>query len=318
MKKDIGKQKKTGQIFQTAVKFEQEVRNMEWTESLKRAVQYIEKHLLDDIDVNQVAASVYMSPFYFQKGFSIMTGYSVGEYIRRRRLYLAALDAAAGQEKIIDLAYKYGYQTPESFTKAFSRFHGVPPAQIKGDTTKIKVFLPLKITVTIQGGNDMDYTVEKMEAMQVIGLERRIDYDSGYRDAPKFWEEFWARCSSGKNSDDVRKVIENCKIGEFGVCIDDEPDSKQFRYMIAGKYDGGAVPEGMKLFTIPAALWAKFRCNGPMPGAFQAVNTKIFKEWLPGNPDYEVAMGINVEWYSMGDMSAPDYESEIWIPVKRK
>jgi AraC family transcriptional regulator len=112
--------------------------------------------------------------------------------------------------------------------------------------------------------------------------------------------------------------MENCNIGEFGISIDDEPDSGKFRYMIAGKYDGGAVPEGLKLFTIPAALWAKFRCCGPMPGAFQTVNTKIFKEWLPGNPDYEVAMGINIEWYSMGDMVAPDYESEIWIPVKRK
>lgn len=291
---------------------------MEWTESLKRAVRYMEKHLLEDIDVEDIAASVYMSPFYFQKGFSIMTGYSVGEYLRQRRLYLAALEAVAGQQKIIDLAYKYGYQTPESFTKAFSRFHGVSPMQIKGDTAKIKVFLPLKITVTIQGGNDMDYTVEKMDGIQVIGMERAFCLDSAYQEIPKFWSEFCARCASGKNPDDVQKVIENCMIGEFGICIDDEPGCKQFQYMIAGKYDGGAVPDGMKLFTIPAASWAKFRCCGPLPGSLQSVNTKIFNEWLPGNPDYEIAAGINIEWYSMGDMNAADYESAVWIPVKKK
>lgn len=278
----------------------------------------MEKHLLEDIDVEDIAASVYMSPFYFQKGFSIMTGYSVGEYLRQRRLYLAALEAVAGQQKIIDLAYKYGYQTPESFTKAFSRFHGVSPMQVKGDTAKIKVFLPLKITVTIQGGNDMDYTVEKMDGIQVIGMEKAFRFDSAYQEIPKFWSEFCARCSSGRNPDDVQKVIENCMIGEFGICIDDEPGCKQFRYMIAGKYDGGAVPDGMKLFTIPAASWAKFQCCGPLPGALQAVNTKIFNEWLPGNPDYEIAAGINIEWYSKGDMNACDYESAIWIPVKQK
>lgn len=291
---------------------------MEWTESLKLAVKYMEEHLLEDIGAEDVAACVYMSPFYFQKGFNIMTGYSVGEYIRQRRLYLAALEAAAGQQKIIDLAYKYGYQTPESFTKAFTRFHGVSPAQIKGDTKKIKVFLPLKITVTIQGGNDMDYTVEKMDSMQFIGIERMVSLESGYQVIPKFWSEFCADCSSGKNPNDVQQVIENCMIGEFGICIDDEPDCKQFRYMIAGKYNGGTVPNGMKLLTVPAASWAKFRCYGPMPGALQTVNTKIFNEWLPGNPDYEIAMGVNIEWYSMGNMNTPDYESAIWIPVKAK
>ncbi len=164
----------------------------------------------------------------------------------------------------------------------------------------------------------MDYTVEKMDSIQVIGVERAFYMDSAYQEIPKFWSEFCARCSSGKNPYGVQKVIENCMIGEFGICIDDEPGSKQFRYMIAGKYDGGTVPDGMKLFIIPATSWAKFRCYGPMPGALQSVNTKIFNEWLPGNPDYEISTGINIEWYSMGDMNTHDYESAIWIPVKKK
>lgn len=134
---------------------------MDWTESLRAAIAYMEEHLLEDISAEDVAESVHLSPYYLQKGFSIMTGYTIGEYIRGRRLYKAALDVVTGREKIIDIAYTYGYETPESFSKAFSRFHGVSPLQLKGDTSKIKTFLPLKISIVIQGGNEMDYMVEK-------------------------------------------------------------------------------------------------------------------------------------------------------------
>lgn len=291
---------------------------MEWIGSLKLAINYMEKHLVENISAEEVAEAVYMSPFYFQKGFKIMTGYSVGEYIRYRRLYMAALEAIAGNEKIIDLAYKYGYDTPESFTKAFSRFHGVSPKQMQGDAKKIKIFLPLRINVSVKGGNDMDFVVEKMEEMKVIGYERSFTYETAYQEIPKFWSEFCANCMDGKNSEQIQDVIEECMIGEFGICIDENSKEKEFLYMIAGKYNGGKVPEGMKVFELPALEWAKFKCTGPMPGALQAVNTQIFKEWLPGNPDYEIATGMNIEWYSKGDISAIDYESGIWIPVKKK
>lgn len=290
---------------------------MEWTESLRRAINYMEAHLLDDINVEDVSKHIYMSPFYFQKGFKIMTGYSVGEYIRCRRLYLAALDVIAGREKIIDLAYKYGYDTPESFTKAFGRFHGCPPMQLRGNTTRIKVFLPLKITISIQGGNDMDYVVEKMDAMTVIGVERRFDYDNAYGLIPRFWDEFTEKYCGSKSDPAAKAVVIACGIGQFGICFDDSGIT-DFKYVIAGRYDGGPIPEGMKTYEIPGGTWAKFKCCGPLPGSLQSVNTKIFKEWLPGNPEYEFTAGINIEWYSMDDCSSPDYESQIWLPVSKK
>lgn len=291
---------------------------MEWIGALKVAIKYMEKHLLENINADEVADSVYMSPFYLQKGFKIMTGYSIGEYIRCRRLYMAALDVLADKEKIIELAYKYGYDTPESFTKAFSRFHGVSPKQIKGDAKKIRTFLPLKISVSIKGGNDMDYVVEKMNEMKVIGYERDFSYEAAYQEIPKFWSEFCDSCTNGKASEDKQKAIEECYIGEFGICIEDDAKQNGFHYMIAGKYNGINVPEGMKVYEIPTLEWAKFKCTGPMPGALQSVNTQIFKEWLPGNPDYEIAAGMNIEWYSKGNSNSFDYESEIWIPVKKK
>lgn len=291
---------------------------MEWIQALKQSIDYMEEHLLEDIDADDVARSVNFSPFYYQRGFQIVTGYSVKEYLRSRRLYLAALDLISHKDKIIDLAYRYGYETPESFTKAFTRFHGISPTKLKGDVSRIRPFLPLKINITVQGGNDMNYEIESMDAMQVIGFSRQFSMADSYQKIPLFWNEYSQNCSEQRYSPEILQVLMRCKVGEFGICIDADMDRDMFRYMIAGRYDGGTVPEGMEVYTVPAATWAKFHCFGPMPGALQTVNTQIFKEWLPGNPRYEIAGDYSIEWYSFGDMQSMDYESGIWIPVKEK
>lgn len=113
---------------------------MEWTETLKRTVDYLEEHLLEDGAAERAAQAVYLSPLYLQKGFKLVTGYSMGEYVRNRRLYLAGLEAIAGREKVIDLAYRYGYDTPESFSKAFSRFHGGSPTQLRQHPERLVSF----------------------------------------------------------------------------------------------------------------------------------------------------------------------------------
>lgn len=296
---------------------------MEWLSSLKAAIDYMEAHLLMDIGADEVAEAVHISPFYFQKGFKIVTGYSIGEYIRNRRLYLAALDVLEGEEKVIDLSYKYGYDTPESFTKAFSRFHGLSPVQLKAQHSRMKVFLPLVIEVSIKGGNKMEFTIEKMEPMKMIGFEKNFSFESSYQEIPRFWDEFCRKymqpaASAEGTEKEMRQAVEENKIGEFGVCIDDKSEENEFRYLIAGLYQGGRVPEGMKVFEIPAYEWAKFECAGSMPDALQTLNTRIFREWLPGNREYEIAAELNIEWYSEEDTESPDYHAGIWIPVKRK
>lgn len=145
---------------------------MEWMQALRKSIDYMEQHLLEDIHITEIAAAVHISPFYFQRGFQIVTGYSVKEYLRNRRLYLAALDLLEKKEKIIDVAFRYGYETPESFTKAFTRFHGIPPSQLNSHASQIRPFLPLKITIFIQGGTEMDYTIQNMDALQPIGFSR--------------------------------------------------------------------------------------------------------------------------------------------------
>ena len=126
---------------------------MNWIQSLSRAIHYIEKHLTDDINIDDVSCQAYTSSSHFQLIFHVVIGMTVGDYIRYRRLSLAALDLLQPNSRIIDVAMRYRYDTQESFSKAFTRFHGVPPS--KAQRGKVKLFRPLSINVTIQGGFDM-------------------------------------------------------------------------------------------------------------------------------------------------------------------
>ena len=239
-----------------------------------------------------------------------MTGYGIGEYIRNRRLYQAAVDLKGTDDKVIELALRYCYETPESFTKAFSRFHGATPSQVR-DGAAGKVFLPLTIKL---GGSQMDVKIAPMFPFKVIGFQKVFDNETAYAEIPKFWnetcEKYANRVYAGNAPSNPyeQALVDNC-IGEYGVCIDDIGGGK-FRYLIAGKYTGGAVPDGMVVYEFPRNEWAVFDC----------INTRIFSEWLPGNPDYELSGNATVEWYDCvnGEMADPDYHSAIWVPVKRK
>lgn len=296
---------------------------MEWLTVVRMAVDYMERHLEENISAQDVADWVYLSPFFLQRGFSLMTGYGVGEYLRSRRLYQAALDLQRTEDKVIDIALRYCYETPESFARAFSRFHGATPSQVRSGAA-VKVFLPLSIRISVQGGCQMDYQITTMFPFKVIGFQKVFDNETAYTEIPRFWDEICEKyaCSVYAGNDPAnpyeQALVDNC-IGEYGICIDDIGGGR-FRYLIAGKYTGGEVPEGMVLYEFPRSDWAVFNCIGPMPEALQSVNTRIFQEWLPGNPDYELCGNASVEWYDCvnGEKSDPDYHSAIWLPVRRK
>ncbi|HQO57036.1 MAG: AraC family transcriptional regulator [Candidatus Excrementavichristensenella sp.] len=296
---------------------------MEWLTSIRTAIDYMEQHLEEDISAQDVADHVYLSPFFLQRGFSLMTGYGIGEYLRNRRLYQAAIDLLESDNKVIDIAFRYCYDTPESFTKAFTRFHGATPSQVRSGAA-VNVFLPLKINLTIQGGSQMDYKIAPMFPFKVIGFQKIFDTETSYSEIPKFWNEICEKYANSVYAGNApanpyeQALVDNC-IGEYGVCIDDIGDGK-FRYLIAGKYTGGEIPEGMVVYEFPRGNWAVFNCVGPNPETLQSVNTRIFNEWLPGNPEYELSGNATVEWYDCvnGMMTDPDYHSAIWVPVKAK
>ena len=285
---------------------------MEWMAIIGNSIQYMEDHITEDITVESVAKSVGVLSFYFQKGFAMLCGFSVSEYIRNRRLALDGNDLLANDEKIIDIAMKYGYDSPDSFTKAFARFHGVTPTAVRKDDVLLKSFAPLKIKISLEGGYLMDYKIVKKEAFTVIANAKTFPYEGAKETVPQFWQEHF---QSGKGA-----VVCGC----YGINIDLEMGQENFEYLIADPYDPQKeIPEGFVTKTIPAFDWAVFPCRGAMPDALQDVNTKIYTEWLPALKEYEFAAGYCVEYYddpTKYEKGTQDenYYCEIWIPVKKK
>lgn len=281
---------------------------MNWTKIIEDAIKFIEENITEDLTVGRIAQEVNTSAFYFQKGFSMLCGYTVGEYVRMRRLSLAGEELTSSDIKVIDLAMKYGYDSADSFTKAFTRFHGSTPTDVRQNCVCIKAFAPLHIKLTLDGGKTMEYRIEKKPAFKVMGVSKIIDYGNGYSTIPKFWDEVFAS-------------PDNKIMGVYGVCLDDEIQGDQFRYMIADDYNENlAIENGYEVKEIPAHTWAVFPCRGAMPQALQSVNTQVFNEWLPAC-SYEIAAGFNIEFYTdekkyPKGAQDPEYYSEIWVPVK--
>ena len=290
-------------------------------QDLEKTIEYIENNITKNINIKKLSKYIGISEFYLQRSFQILTGYSIGEYIRNRRLCLAARELSLSNNKIIDIAYKYGYETPESFTKAFSKFHNSTPSKVKKGG-KYTSFNRIRIKIVIEQGEEMNVKVTPMFPIKLIGFEKEFSFDNSYEEIPKFWDEICAkhctRIYAGQDpvTPEEHAIVDNC-IGEYALCMDG--DGKSFRYMLAGRYTGGDVPKGMKLIELERGNWAVFDCFGPNPKTLQETNTKIFNEWIPNNNEYEVRNNYNIEWYDCTtDMDDPNYHSAIWIPVKKK
>lgn len=285
---------------------------MNWMESINEAITYIENNLTEDIKMEEIAKHACISPFYFQKGFAMLCGFTVGEYIRNRRLTLAGNDLISTDQKIIDIALTYGYDSPDSFTKAFYRFHGVTPTAVRKEGAMIKTFAPLKVSLVLKGGYTMNYKIVEKEAFTVMGVAGNFKYETAMMEVPKLWQDFFM---TGKN-----KVV----CGMYGINMDLQMNGNEFTYMIADDYKPAMeVPEGFVTKTIPKHIWAVFACKGPSAKTIQEINKNIFSEWLPNCKEYEIAEGYNIEMYtdaSQYPMGVQDenYYGEIWIPVKKK
>lgn len=284
---------------------------MNWTKIIEDAIDYIERNITEDLTVGRIAGEVNTSAFYFQRGFSMLCGYTVGEYVRMRRLSIAGEELLSSDRKVIDIAMKYGYDSPDSFTRAFTRFHGSTPTDVRRGGAMLKSFAPLHIKLTLDGGSTMEYRIEKKPAFKVMGVAKNFSYENANVEVPQFWNEAFLQS------------VERPVMGMYGVCFDEEMAGNEFRYMIADDYDAGlAEAKKLDVQEIREHTWAVFPCRGPMPLPLQEVNRRIFSEWLPA-ASYEIAEGYNIEYYSNPKdfkMGMQDYEyyAEVWIPVKEK
>lgn len=193
---------------------------MEWINTISDAIDYIEKNLTCDIYIGDVSARYNVSRFHFQRIFSAITGFTVSEYIRNRRLSLAADELMTSNTKVIDVAYKYGYETPESFTKAFQRFHGISPIRVKKAGVSLKFFQPLVINFERKGGIFIDYRILNKEAFDLCILSGKFNLDSSEVKIPAFWEEYF------------RSELNNIVPAEFGLCSQIKSSNNEFIYGI--------------------------------------------------------------------------------------
>lgn len=279
---------------------------MEWISTLNQAIAYIEQNLLKDLTIEDIAEHSYISSFHFQRTFNLLTGLTVGEYIRNRRLSLAGQELLKENVKVIDTALKYGYETPESFSKAFRRFHGITPNHAKMKGANLKAFNRLVIKIKLEGGSIMDYKIIKKEAFSVIAKTKIFTEESSSGEIPKFWTKYY-------NDGLDEKVC-----GMMGICAQAKEGSKDWKYGIGceQKYVKD-IPDGFEEIKLPAYTWAIFKCVGPMPKAIQDMWEKVYSEWLP-QADYELISDYDIEYYTEGDNQSENYVSEIWIPVKEK
>lgn len=290
---------------------------MDWITGIQRALDYTEAHLTDEIDYEKVAAQAYSSAFHFQRMFGMLCGYSLGDYIRMRRLSLAADELQRTGDRVIDIAMKYGYDSPESFTRAFTRFHGITPTEIRHGGN-IKSFSRLSVKLILSGGNTMNYRIETKPSFKVICKKKQVNKpqgDTATADISAFWNE------CGRNGT-MQKICKYAKYDSFngilGICFSAELEENGFPYGIGAEYNGEpADGTGLDIIEIPEYTYAVFQCKGKMPEAFVNTYKQICTEFFPQS-NYEYGNGLELEVYPSDDTQNPDYSCEIWIAVKEK
>jgi len=272
---------------------------------LQAALDYIEENLTEELTISQIAEKAWISSFHFQRLFSALCGMGVGEYIRRRRLTRAAEELLSTDAKVIDVAAKYGYDSPDSFSRAFQRFHGVSPTAARKTGASLRSFAPMKIKKELEGGNMLEYRIVEKPQFTVMGVARQFHSDTSYREIPRFWDE-------------VMGNPNNPLMGIYGICLDLEEHDGNFEYLIADNYiPWNEIPACCVTKVIPASTWAVFPCRGPLPETLQDVNTRMWTEWLPGCKNYRLAANLNVEVYAPPAEDPKDTYSEIWLPIEK-
>lgn len=300
---------------------------MDWITGIQNAINYIEDHLTGELDYEAIARESFSSPFHFQRVFSILCGYTLGEYIRNRRLTLAGAELASTREKVIDVAYKYGYESPESFAKAFQKFHGITPTQARGGGVTLRSFSRLSIKVTLEGGSMMNYRIEEKPAMLLTGYKRRFTGDPN----DKGMQDHNFACENrvlqyilegmSRQHEDTYQVLTN-----FG------PDGYDFYFAYElPKWaledfdeDLGEMAKQFEHLQIPAGKYLiceTERCMFPTE-LVDDLRRRAVSQWLPSS-GYELRaapeLGL-IHWpFEEGNAAVNNsHYCEIWLPIARK
>lgn len=280
------------------------------------ALDYIEEHLTQEVDLQVAAKIACCSEYHFRRMFSSLAGIPLSEYIRRRRLTLAAQELAGGAAKVIDLAVKYRYDSPDAFARAFQAQHGIAPSQARREGHVLNWFSRMTFQLTIRGGNSMKYRLVEKAAFRIVGIKKRVTlrYSGVNPEIAAMW--------AGLDAETIRQLKEISNVEPMGLVSASANFSE-------GRLDGGtldhcigaatdrACPANLAAVEVPPLTWAVFEAVGPFPETLQSVWGRIYSEWFPAS-EYEQAEGPELLWNESKDVASPTFRSEIWIPVKKR
>ncbi|MRB77882.1 AraC family transcriptional regulator [Bacillus bombysepticus] len=290
---------------------------MDSLKNMNTAMRYIEDNLTNEIDFKEVARLALCSEYHFKRMFSFLAGISLSDYIRCRRLTLAAFELKNSNAKVIDVAIKYGYNSPDSFARAFQNLHGITPSEARNSSRSLKAYSPMTFQLSIQGGNEMNYRIEEKEPFRIIGITKRVPivFNGVNEEIASMWKSL--------NPESIQTLKSLSNIEPNGI-ISASTNFSEGRMEEKGELDhyiGVATtkdcPEEFKQLEVAASTWAIFEAVGPFPDALQNVWGRIYSEWFPSS-NYELAEGPEILWNEQKDISSPNFKSEIWIPVLKK
>ncbi len=281
---------------------------MEWVERLNDSMRYIEEHLTEEMDYERLGRIACCSAYHFQRMFTYMAGITLSEYVRRRKMSLAAVDLQGGKEKIVDIAEKYGYHSPTAFNRAFQGVHGIAPSAVRSEGVSVKSFPPLAFTIAVKGAEEMNYRIETKESFRIVGVSAPLqqEVEKNFMVVPQMWQDAVTNGTIEK----LAGLMDTPPMGLLGVsaCGNEE----QWKYFIAVSSTKKA--EGFEEYQIPASAWAIFPGSGTNQ-SIQELEQRIISEWLPTS-GYEYANAPDIEVYLNPDPQNARYE--VWIPVTKK
>ena len=290
---------------------------MDSLSSMNNALDYIEEHLTGDIDYSEVSKIAYCSEYHFKRMFSFLSGIGLSEYIRRRRLTLAALDLKDTNLRIIDIAVKYGYDSPDSFSRAFHSMHSILPSEARGENTQIKAYPQMTFQLSIKGGCEMKYRIVEKGPFKLVGFKKKV---------PIIFEGInpeIAKMTELLTPEVIKQLKAISNVEPRGI-ISASTNFSEGRMEEKGELDhyiGVATSSDetveFDVLKIETSTWAVFESIGPFPETLQNVWARIYSEWFPSS-GYEVAPGPEILWNEGQDTENPKYRSEIWIPVKKR
>lgn len=290
---------------------------MDSLKKINEALDYIEKNLTGDIDFKEVARLAFCSEYHFKRMFSFLAGVTLSEYIRKRRLTLAAFEIINSDMRVIDVAIKYGYSSPDSFTRAFQNLHGITPSEARINGQLLKAYPRMTFQLSIKGGSEMNYRIEEKDAFRIVGIKKRVPiiFKGVNPEIEAMWKSLKHQTINQlKNLSDVEPLGLIQASTNFS---EDRMEEKGGLDHYIGVATTEECPDNLTQLEVPALTWAVFEVVGPFPDTLQDVWGRIYSEWFPSS-NYEQAKGPEILWNENKDISSPTFKSEIWIPILKK